>query len=426
MPTAITMPKLGMTMREGTVLEWRAAPGERIERGQALLLIESEKAEVEIESPTSGVLRHVYEEPDATVPCGTLLAALADSADEPFDAEAFRAEQKAPAPAASGASGRAGAAPGRRPTARRREGAPVTPAARRRARELGLELAGVEGSGPGGRVTLEDVEALAERAAARVPAAGGVALEVPSVGEGDPVLLLPGFGTDVTAFARQGPALAERYRVRGVNPRGVGLSDAPEAEAYDVATAAADVAAIAQHPAHVVGASLGACVALELALTAPERVRSLALVTPFVRAGGRLLAVLDAWCALAEAGAPEALARALVPWMFSAAFLEDARRRERAVRSFAEIAARVPPATLRRSALGLERWSGSREPDLDGVRAPVLVIAAEEDLLTPDAAGLARQLPDARLVVVPGAGHAVALEAPDAVNEALLRHLAGV
>ena len=98
MPIAIAMPRLGMTMREGRVVEWRAAPGERVAQGQVVLVIESEKAEVEIEAPVAAVLRHVYVGLDETVPCATLLAALTETPDEPFDAEAFRRESQAAAP----------------------------------------------------------------------------------------------------------------------------------------------------------------------------------------------------------------------------------------------------------------------------------------------------------------------------------------
>ena len=89
-----------MTMQEGKVVEWRATPGDRVEKGQVLLVIESEKAEVEIEAPAAGVLRHVYIAPDTTVPCATLLAALTATPDEPFDAEAYRRENETPAPSA--------------------------------------------------------------------------------------------------------------------------------------------------------------------------------------------------------------------------------------------------------------------------------------------------------------------------------------
>ena len=90
MAVPIGMPKLGMTMREGRVVEWPVAPGGRVEKGRPVVVIESEKAEVEIEATATGVLRHVYVPEGETVPCGTLLAAITESADEAFDAAAFQ------------------------------------------------------------------------------------------------------------------------------------------------------------------------------------------------------------------------------------------------------------------------------------------------------------------------------------------------
>jgi len=422
-PTPIAMPKLGMTMREGTVVAWPVPVGAPVAKGQLVLVIESEKAEVEIEAPASGVLRHVWVEPPAIVPCGTLLAAITATADEPFDPDAFRREHDrpeapvAPAPAAAVAP---------LPAAGPRAAAPaITPAARTLARQLGVDPAVVPGTGPGGRVTREDVEAWVERRRSLVPVADGVALEAPATGAGDPVLLLPGFGTDVSAFARQIPALAERFRVVGVNPRGVGQSNPGPAERHDVATSAADAAALPGAPAHVIGASLGAAVALELALTLPARVRSLTLVTPFVDAGPRLLAVLDAWCRVARTGPADTLARMLLPWLFSARTLADDAARERVVRGLAAIVARIPASTLDRSAAGLRAWSGTRRDALRDVAVPTLVLGAGDDLLTPGVEAIAAAIPRAACVVVPGAGHAVCLEAPDAVNAAILRHVGG-
>src|SRR5512143_2449209 len=122
------MPKLGMTMREGRVVSWARGLGERVEKGAPVVVIESEKSEVEIEATASGVLRHVYVGPDETVPCGTLLGAIADAMDAPFDAQAFhrehdRPELPAPASAGTGTGARPLAAP-------RRDAVPTTPAAR--------------------------------------------------------------------------------------------------------------------------------------------------------------------------------------------------------------------------------------------------------------------------------------------------------
>jgi pyruvate dehydrogenase E2 component (dihydrolipoamide acetyltransferase) len=96
MATAISMPRLGMTMEEGMVVEWPFSVGDRVEKGEAVLIIESEKAEVEIEAPAEGFLRHIYVEEGDTVPCGSLLGAITETADEPFDAEAFQSAKAQP------------------------------------------------------------------------------------------------------------------------------------------------------------------------------------------------------------------------------------------------------------------------------------------------------------------------------------------
>ncbi|MEE8580127.1 MAG: alpha/beta fold hydrolase [Myxococcota bacterium] len=430
----IAMPRLGMKMREGSVVEWRAQPGEAIEAGQVVLVIESDKAEVEIEASHSGFLRHRYIQSGESVACGCVLAALSESADEPFDPadhatpELFGAPdlstepREVSAPAASAKAPAAPGAPG--PLVTRPGRHPIAPAARRRAQELGLNVEEIPGSGPGGRVTREDVDAQMRLREARVEVAEGVYLEVQTEGQGEQVVLIPGFGSDASVFAYQLPALREHYRASTLHPRGVGLSDGPEAAVYEVGLLANDTAVVVEGAAHLVGVSLGAAIALELALRAPESVRSLTLITPFIELGGRLAAVLDAWCRIATEAAAETLAGALIPWLFSPEFLADEARRRRSVAAFARAAPAVPPATLARSAAGMRAWSGSRREDLSRVSAPTLVITAGQDLLAPDGEEVAAAIPKSRLVVVPGAGHAVTLEAPQAVNTALLEHLA--
>jgi pimeloyl-ACP methyl ester carboxylesterase len=433
---AIAMPRLGMTMEEGRVVAWPVAPGERVEKGDVVLVIETEKAESEVEATAGGFLRHVYVPAGETVPCGSLLGALSESADEPFDADAFAAAYRAPAdagvksapPGPRARRAPAGASadprkPERADAEARVERQPVAPAARAAARRLGVDLAGIQGSGPGGRVTRQDVEARAAAREGLVAVDQGVALEVLQEGSGDPVVVLPGFGTDVSSFALQTPLLIERYRVLGVNPRGVGLSDAPEQDAYEVARAAEDGAALLPEPAHVVGASLGAAAALELALSHPERVRSLTLLTPFVDVTARLAALVEAWCRIAEEASADALAHALAPWLFGEHMLADEAARERTLRGLGQSLRRVPATTLRRAAAGMLAWSGTRKGDLARIGVTTLVLAAGEDLLTPGAEQLAQLIPNASCIVVPGAGHALAIDGASEVTEGLLAHL---
>lgn len=425
--TAVVMPRLGMTMEEGTVLEWPVPVGTRVEKGEVLLVIETEKAETEIEALSTGTLRHLYAEPGATLPCGALLAVLTESADEDFDAGAF-ATAYVP-PAASIPEPRAVPALTRPPettsTPRVASGRrPVAPAARALARRLELDLGRISGTGPNGRVTPRDVEDFAAARERLVTVAEGVGLEVLREGSGDPVILLPGFGSDLSSFALLTPILSPRFETTGIHPRGVAGSDAPASESYDVDRAAADVSAVLKGPSHLVGASLGAAVALEVALRHPDQVRSLTLITPFLELSPRLDAFLDAWCRVAAEAGPETVASFLAPWLFGGGLLGDRAACSRTLRGLSRAVPRVPPTTLERSAAGMRSWSGSRSHDLARIAVPTLVLAAGADLLTPDAERIAAAIPGAALEIFPGCGHALAIEAADAVARRLLSHLA--
>ena len=425
MATAVSMPKLGMTMEEGVVIDWPLAVGGAVEKGDIVLVIESEKAEVEIEAPASGVLRHVYIEAGETVPCGTLLAAITDDVDEPFDTDAFHAAEDRPEARGEGGLQVMGSSENKTQIQSPKEGSrkPIAPAARAVARKLGIDPETIPGTGPNGRVTKQDVERYASAREGLFPVDNGVSLEVLTSGAGDPVILLPGLGTDTSAFARQAPLLAERFAVHGVNPRGVGLSDAPKSESYEVARTASDAAAVYSGEAHIIGASLGAAAALELALDHPERVKTLTLITPFASVSPRLRAVAEGWHRMASEANPETLAASLLPWFFSSSFLADDAVRARTLRGLAQTVARVPASTLERMIAGMLNWSHSRVADLSRIAAPTLVISASEDLLVPDSSSIAEAIPGATLRVVEGAGHGVALEAPDSVNEAITAHL---
>jgi 3-oxoadipate enol-lactonase len=429
--TAIAMPRLGMTMEEGTVIEWPIEVGRQVSKGDIVLVIETEKAVSEIEATLSGILRHVYVQPDETAPCGALLAAVTESADEAFDPVAFASAYVAPEGLGSaseegvGASSEAASASDQKIAARTAgERRAVAPAARAKAKKLGVDLARVSGSGPGGRVTSRDVEAFAASQQRLAIVDDGIGLEVLREGEGDPIVLLPGFGTDVSSFALQSRVLKERFAVLGVNPRGVGGSDAPELDVYEVGRAAEDVATLLDGPSHVVGASLGSALAIELALRHSDKVRSLTLLTPFVTARPRLLAVADAWCRISTEASPDTVAHFLAPWLFGEQLLSDDDARERTLRGLIQSVRRVPAPTLMRAAAGMSRWSGSREADLGSVAAPTLVLAAGEDLLTPDAQVIADALPNASCHTVAGCGHALAVEGADQVIGLLLEHLA--
>ena len=406
------MPRLGLTMVEGTVVEWKVQPGDAIEKGQILLVIESEKVEVEVEAFAAGRLAATYVAPGETVPIGSLLAAIAEP-DEAFDREAFAAAfvpeiEGGPAGAGSAASeARSTPAPSRAPAS----GLKAAPAARALAKKLAVELESIAGTGPGGRITVEDVE----RAAASGP---GLSIDVD--GKGPPLLFIAGFGVDKTSWRRQIDGLKGSFTTIAYDHRGIGASRPMPDDSSTLLTMAEDAkAALSDNaPATIVGASMGAAVAIELALSHPHAIRALVLITPAVEKSPRLEAVLRSWTEF-ETPHSEARIRSMLPWFLSDGFLAEAPKREAAAQALRAMAARTPLAALRHHARALGAWLGTRIGALGGISAPTLVIAGSEDLLVrrAQAEAVARAIPGAQLEMLEGAGHAVTIEWPERVNE---------
>ena len=175
------LPKLGLTMDEGRIVAWHKREGEAVARGDVLFEVETDKATMEVESATAGILRKILYDADATAPVATVIALITDTADEPLPADAVTLGAAAPKPSlrADPQPRSAGGPPGARgpsepqPLAPSSDGDRVrsSPAARKRAQELGVAIAAISGTGPGGRVTLEDVEGAATAPAS--PATSG-------------------------------------------------------------------------------------------------------------------------------------------------------------------------------------------------------------------------------------------------------------
>jgi pyruvate dehydrogenase E2 component (dihydrolipoamide acetyltransferase) len=195
MAEVITMPKLGFDMREGTLVRWVKQEGETVEKGQVIAEIETDKATVEVEAYTSGVLRKTLAAAGAVLPIGDPIAIIG-TADEVIDLETLGigkpgAKKKARAGSAPAAAAPTPASP---PQAGGSEGGAAatgagangrviaSPIARRIADERGIDLRLVPGSGPGGRITRKDVEAAAGKPAAAAPAAAPAAISPPQAG----------------------------------------------------------------------------------------------------------------------------------------------------------------------------------------------------------------------------------------------------
>ncbi len=169
MATSIVMPQLGYDMREGTVVRWIKQEGDEVVANEVIAEIETDKAVVEFKPTTGGVLRRIVAGEGEAVPVGQLIAVIGD-ADEalPDDlaspAEAAPSDDASPPEPTSVATAPAAAAAAAAPAGEVR----ASPIARRLAREHGVDLTTVTGSGPGGRIVEADVLAAADevRAAA--------------------------------------------------------------------------------------------------------------------------------------------------------------------------------------------------------------------------------------------------------------------
>ncbi|WP_342661196.1 Dihydrolipoyllysine-residue acetyltransferase component of pyruvate dehydrogenase complex [Rhodococcus ruber] len=176
-----TLPSLGADMDEGTLTEWRVAPGDTVERGQVIASVDTAKAEVEVEIWRDGVVHRLLAQPGVTLPVGAAMATMLEPGEDapPVDgipASEAPAATPVPAPAvAAPVPAPAGAAPatGPAPAARRR----ISPAARRQARALGVDLDTVTGTGPWESVTIEDVD---RAAAARTAVASAAPAPPPA------------------------------------------------------------------------------------------------------------------------------------------------------------------------------------------------------------------------------------------------------
>ena len=182
------MPALGESVTEGTVSSWLKAVGDTVEADEPLLEVATDKVDTEVPSPASGVLLEIRVPEDETVEVGTVLAIIGDPSAAPATAPAPAATPQAPAPAAepvpapapaasSAPAPAAIAAPAATaPVSSGATGSYVTPIVRKLAKDKGVDLSTVTGTGVGGRIRKQDVEAAAKAAEeARAAAAAAAA-----------------------------------------------------------------------------------------------------------------------------------------------------------------------------------------------------------------------------------------------------------
>lgn len=222
---AVTMPRWGLTMEEGTLTEWLAEPGAAIEKGADIVEIESTKLAGNVEAPASGTLRRQIVEVGQTVPCGTLIGIIADAAVPEGELDAF-AE---------------------------------------------------------GYVIVEELEGEEEAAGALSIEIAGAPISYLRKGNGAPLLLIHGFGGDASGWAFVQDALAAQFDTIALDLPGHGASSKAIGDgslAGQAAVVRQFIEALATGPVNIVAHSMGGGVALALASARPELVRSMVLLAP--------------------------------------------------------------------------------------------------------------------------------------------------
>ena len=171
MATSIVMPQMGYDMHEGKVVRWFKKEGEDVARGEVIAEIETDKAIVDFEAYTGGVLGKIVAEEGVTIPVGGLIAVITDPGEAVPDEIAAEATADAPAEPASTA---ATAPPAAAAPATSSGEVRASPLAKRLAQERGIDLGTITGTGPGGRITEADIPDHAAPAAVPVTAPGEV------------------------------------------------------------------------------------------------------------------------------------------------------------------------------------------------------------------------------------------------------------
>ena len=178
MATSIVMPQMGYDMKEGTVVRWHKKEGDPVARGDVLAEIETDKATVEFEAFTAGVMRKIVAQEGVTIPVGQLIAVIT-APDEPLPDDILAQTEptaESPGPPSTEEEAKAGSQqPSPAPPSQTGE-VRASPIARRLASERGIDLSRIQGTGPGGRIVEQDVVGYQETAPAapETPAAGEV------------------------------------------------------------------------------------------------------------------------------------------------------------------------------------------------------------------------------------------------------------
>jgi pimeloyl-ACP methyl ester carboxylesterase len=256
----------------------------------------------------------------------------------------------------------------------------------------------------------------------------GARIHYEVTGEGEPLLLIPCLAADLSCWAFQVPAYAERFRCITVDLPGVGESPTPAGPASTERYAdelAALLGTLGIERAHVAGVSLGSAVGVHMAARHPDRVRTLSLHSAWSTTDAFMGVVLEAWRTMARAmpTVADMVVAGVFPWAFTPEMYAE---RPEVLEEFAAVARSRPPQPLDGFMAQCDAVAGHDAAGaLARVAAPTLITYGARDALTSTrfAPALAEGIADARLVVFDHLSHAGFNEDPDAFTAATLSFL---
>ena len=434
MRVEVILPKVDMDMTHGTLAVWHVAAGDLVTKGAALFDIETDKAAMEVEAPATGTLHHITANPGDKVAVGSIVAYIYPAGEAVIvDAEIAPEVPSTPSiatPAVTRAVAEPLDAPPERAIA---EDSTVpstvraTPAARAAAREGGVDLADVQGSGPLGRVQRDDIAAVLDKAPLAAPVVWAPQSGPLNVshrkGTGTPLVMIHGFTADSQSWAPLEKSIGPDRALIRIDLPGHGRSPNRKVKGFaDLARMIVDTfddATRGQDTVHLLGHSLGGALALAIADIRPRRVASLCLISP-AGLGPKIDA--GALTGIVQARRAESLA----PWLRRLTatpdgISDDYARAAMKLRS--DPALRAAQADMVDSLFPDGVQAFDLRAALSRLQTPTCIIWGRKDHILPY-----RQCLDAdgefAIHLLAGAGHIPQIESPDRVARILMRHLA--
>ena len=448
MATIVSMPKWGLAMKTGLVVEWLKRPGDAVRQGEPLVEIESEKATNEVEASATGILRWLEVAEGQHAPVGAALAVIVapgeDLSDEQVAAlireeteiKRHKAETLNKQPPAVKTAG-AGARPPARAPISAGGRANASPAARRLAQELGVDLAALVGTGPGGMIGREDVQRAAEEAKAASTEeveekdvdVGGIVTHCLTAGpiNAPHVVFVHGLGGSLATWSLNLPAFAAQFRICALDLVGAGSSAKPAID-YSVPALAGFLARFLDalgpdwQRVSIVGHSLGGAVALAFAGSHPGRVERLVLVDSAGLGPEIDRTVVDL---MRSEPTPETLHAELARFFAKPGLVQQALV-EQLYQQRMQPGAQEALASTANASFGDGQQRIDLHDTLGGLNSPVLLVWGEADVVIPVThAQEAKRASQSRLEVFAGCGHCPHIERADSFNQLVQSFLVG-